>query len=364
MTLARLYGRKLGHGSLAVVTRGFESALSAHGVLKGVYAMDLGAGYVDGEAPTEGADARHGVYVGPLSVVCQMFRLGRHEHHFIMVTPNSDQLPRALVTELLGYQKKYHVCFMAPSAWAASVVRNFLGECIVVPHGVSPEYQPHPEFAQELSSLYDRGAFRVIHFSSSDRQRKGTVELLKAWSVVQASIEPDLGGKLLCVMDFPARRALEDAIADGEILDWDRLRESVTIADRADLPPEAMARSLCQSHVVCQPSRGEGFGLVPLEALCSGVPVVATTVTGHSEYMNPRPRGLEEIPTGLMAPLDDLPGSQAPSLAPLDIARALVRARDDWRTLWMWSQNESTALRANWQWACQLGHFADLLKNT
>ncbi len=364
MTLARLYGRKLGHGSLAVVTRGFESALSAHGMLKGVYAMDLGAGYVDGEAPTEGADARHGVYVGPLSAVCQMFRLGRHEHHFIMVTPNSDQLPISLVHELLGYQREYRVCFMAPSAWAAGIVRGFLGQCITVPHGVAPEYKPHPEFASELSSLYERKAFRVIHFSSSDRQRKGTVELLQAWEILQGAGWAWQGGILLCVLDYPARVALEEAIADGKVEDWKSLKETVMLVDRSDFPPEAMCNMLCHSHVVCQPSRGEGFGLVPLEALCSGVPVVATTVTGHSEYMSPRPRGLEEISTGLMAPIDDLPGSQAPSLAPLGLARALVRARDDWRTLWMWAQNESPALRANWQWACQLSHFADLLKNT
>jgi glycosyltransferase involved in cell wall biosynthesis len=364
VTTARLYGRQLGHGSLAIVTRGFESALKAYGLLRGVYAIDLAASYVDGECPTDGADARHGVYVGPLNAVGQMFERGRHEKHWVMVTPNSDQLPQDLVTKLTRYQNDHVVQYMAPSRWAARVVQGFLGSCITVPHGVSPEYQPHPEYAKELSDQYEQGAFRVIHFSSSDRQRKGTFELLKAWEILVQSKAWD-GAQLLCVMDYPARVAIEEAIADGEIQDWSSLKQSVTLMDRADLAPDVMARTLCRSHVVCQPSRGEGFGLVPLEALCSGVPVVATAVTGHSEYMPACYKALEEIPTGPLAPIDDLPGSLAPSVYPPSIAQALKRARDDWRTLWMWAQNGSPTLRAQWQWACSLNDFADqLLKSS
>lgn len=364
MTLARVYGKQLGHGSLAVVTRGFEETLRAHALLAGSYAVDLAGNCVDGEAPTEGADARHGIYVGPLNAVGQMFEQGRHEHHWVMVTPNSDQLPKDLVRQLDRYRDKHAVSFLAPSRWAADVVAHFLGLCLTVPHGVSPEYRPYPELTSELLALYEQKTFRVIHFSSSERQRKGTAELLKAWEILMGTGWAWQGARLLCVMDYPARAALEEAIADGDIADWKALSETVTLMDRAELPPEGMARTLCRSHVVCQPSRGEGFGLIPLEALCSGVPVVATAVTGHAEYLNDSVKGLEIISTGDLRPIDDLPGSRAPSVTPLAIAQALGRARDDWKALWMWAQNGSPAWRAKWQWSSSLNFFTELLKAT
>ena len=36
------------------------------------------------------------------------------------------------------------------------------------------------------------------------------------------------------------------------------------------------------------PSRGEGFGLPPLQAALTGLPVIMTTHTGMAEYYNPR----------------------------------------------------------------------------
>ena len=49
------------------------------------------------------------------------------------------------------------------------------------------------------------------------------------------------------------------------------------------------------------PQRWEGFGLTPLEAMASGVPVVATDVGAFSELLQPAP---DE--TGILVPRDDL----------------------------------------------------------
>ena len=46
-----------------------------------------------------------------------------------------------------------------------------------------------------------------------------------------------------------------------------------------------MASYLGGFDLVCQPSRAEGFGLVPLEARACGVPVAATLCTGHADHM-------------------------------------------------------------------------------
>jgi len=354
---ARLYGKRLGYGSLATVMRGFEGALTKAGLLRGIYAVDEAGSFVDGECPTDGADARYGVYVGPLGAVGQMFERGKHEHHFVMVTPNSDQLPESLVREIAGYQDRYDITLMAPSAWAAVVVAKFLPAwpILIVPHGVSLEYRVLAELSVETRRAFQENEFRVLHLSTSARQRKGTLELIQGWQSIPRA------GKLLCVMDYPARLALEEALLDGEAGPID---DSIKIVDRADLPPERMARSLARSHVVCQPSRGEGFGLVPLEALACGVPVVATAVTGHTEYLSRATPGAVIIGTTKdLRPIDDLPGSRAPAVDPMDVALALVRARTSWLELQRAALDNAHIWRSNWSWEASLEPFIERLKN-
>ena len=43
-----------------------------------------------------------------------------------------------------------------------------------------------------------------------------------------------------------------------------------------------------RSHCVVYPSSGEGFGLVPLEAMAVGRPVILTDYSGMTEYINER----------------------------------------------------------------------------
>lgn len=57
-----------------------------------------------------------------------------------------------------------------------------------------------------------------------------------------------------------------------------------------------------QAHCYVQPSRGEGFGLQPLQALCQGIPTIATTDHGHGAYKHlvahPVRTHLDRVPEG------------------------------------------------------------------
>ena len=364
MTLVRLYGRETGNGSLAVVTRGFERALKQAEIFAGFYGIDTADSYGD-ELSSAGSNARHAVYTGPLGGVGKMFEAGRHEHHWVMIAPNSDQLPRALVAELKRYQEKHSLRFLAPSQWAAGVVRSFIGDCMAVPHGVTPEFQTDTKAADEVRMLYQAGTFRALHFSTSDRQRKGTIELLQAWQILQRD-GALRGARLLCVLDYAAKLALDEALSEGAVEDWSSCRQTVTITDRGDLTPAGMASTLALAHVVCQPSRGEGFGLIPLESLCVGTPIVATTATGHSEYLSLErpPGGAVLITPGLDAPIDDLPGSQAPFVTPGSIAQALKKAREDWPALHALAQKEAPRWQSTWSWEASLGPLVFMLRLT
>lgn len=355
MNRVRLYGRTLGHSSLAVVTAGFRGVLDRAGLLAGVYGVDL----PDNE-DTAGAAAYHGVYTGSLGALEEMFKHGRHMHYWIMLAPNSNRLPKDLVRLLHGFQDRYgtgRVHFMAPSAWGATVVQQSLDHCRVVPHGIDPTiFHVDEVLASASVRHFLAGEFRVAHFSTSDRQRKGTLELIQAWREL-ALLWDWQTSKLLCVMDYPAKAALLEALAEAEL----PLPDSVVLADRQDT---LLSKIYSTCHLVCQPSRGEGFGLVPLEALACGVPVAMTCVTGHTEYMDPNPisSGVEIIETGELTPIDDLPGSQAPSLASRHIAQALLRARGHWLTHQADAIRCAPVLHEEWSWAASLAGFVELLE--
>lgn len=355
MTLARLYGRVLGQSSLAVVTEGFRSVLEEAGLLAGIYGIDEPEDLDDPE-PRPGADARDGVYTGALSRVGKMFEQGRHERHWVMLAPNSDKLPDALVRDLAGYQKKHGVRFMAPSRWAAAVVKTYLGECHSVPHGVSAEFRVRPELArltEILRAKYRAGQFHVLHFSTSAQARKGTLELLQAWNL----FANDDGCSLTCVLDYPARRAVLEAGADAGVM-----LDRVIFFDRGDFTDLDMAAVIQGSHVVCQPSRGEAFGLVPLQALACGTPVIATIATGHSEYLSATTTGMVWVPTDGEGPLDDLPGSRGPIVRPESIVLALKTARESWEYLQQIAREVAPEWQQAWSWKASLTPFVDRLR--
>lgn len=356
MSRVRLYGRTLGHSSLAVVTEGFRSVLARADLLAGVYGVDL-----PDNPSTMGAAAHHGVFTGSLGAVAEMFKHGHHEHYWIMIAPNSEQLPRDLVRLLLGFEAQYgarRVHFLAPSAWAAVEVEKFLGYCRVVPHGVDPtRFHVDETLASAAKELFLAGDFRVSHFSTSDRQRKGTLELVQAWCELEALPEWS-GAKLLCVMDYPAKQSLMEAVLEARL----ELPDSIILADRQDT---LLSKIYGTSHLICQPSRGEGFGLVPLEALACGVPVAMTCVTGHTEYMDPHPigSGVEIIDTGDLEPIDDLPMSRAPALRWQHVYNSLRRARSRWLTHQADALRCVPTLHAEWSWERSLGDFVSGLKS-
>jgi glycosyltransferase involved in cell wall biosynthesis len=83
------------------------------------------------------------------------------------------------------------------------------------------------------------------------------------------------------------------------------------------LPPDRLAALYAQCRLFAMPSRGEGFGLVYLEAMHFGKPCVASTADGGSEVVVD---GL----TGLLVPPDDLDAIRV-AVTRLLIDRALAK---------------------------------------
>jgi glycogen(starch) synthase len=115
--------------------------------------------------------------------------------------------------------------------------------------------------------------------------RKNVVRLADAFARVGR-------GTLTFVGDGPLRAQLEG-------------RKGVTLA--GPVPHEDVPAWVGQSHVVCQPSLVEPFGLALLEAMAVGRSVVATRVGGPPEFVRPGagvfvdPTDEEDIARGLRA---------------------------------------------------------------
>jgi glycogen(starch) synthase len=116
-------------------------------------------------------------------------------------------------------------------------------------------------------------------------ERKNVVRLAEAFARVGE-------GTLTFVGDGPLRTALEG-------------RQGVIVRGR--VPHAEIPERLAESHVLCQPSLIEPFGLALLEAMAAGRSVVATRVGGPPEFVTPQagvlvdPTDVDDLARGLAA---------------------------------------------------------------
>jgi glycosyltransferase involved in cell wall biosynthesis len=163
---------------------------------------------------------------------------------------------------------------------------------------------PRKEERDRIRSEEGWGRDRVVFlFVGRLSSEKGILDLLEAWGAVAAPqallvvVGPDMAGHEMDVgpaaRAFVARHALEGRV--------------VFYGPRHDVP-----RLLQAADVFVQPSHYEAFGIAAVEAMATGLPVVASRVGGLRDF-------LRDGENGLFAD----PGS------PADLARHLNRLLDD-----------------------------------
>jgi glycosyltransferase involved in cell wall biosynthesis len=115
----------------------------------------------------------------------------------------------------------------------------------------------------------------TVGFVGALSQRKGARYLLAA----MASL-PKGGAKLIIY----TRAAVDRDLIRGF--------EGVDVEIRGGLSDAALAADMKRCDLVALPSIAEGFGLVILEAMACGVPVLCTTSTGGADFIKHRQNGL------------------------------------------------------------------------
>jgi phosphatidylinositol alpha-mannosyltransferase len=173
---------------------------------------------------------------------------------------------RPLLTPLM----RRIACRIAVSEAARrTVARYFPGTYEIVPNGIEFDAfrtpRPRPGAA-------DAGRRHVL-FVGRLEPRKGVESLVRAMARVQAEVRD---ARLLIVGDGPDRHRLESLAASAGT----DARFTGYVDDDA-LPGYFQA-----ADVFCSPATGgESFGVVLLEAMACGTPVVATAIQGYSELI-------------------------------------------------------------------------------
>lgn len=270
----RVYHSSQFVGSFNTLAQGYRRAFEQLGV-KAAFLNVTTPPDEDG-FDANGSDYDVGLYLGHPTHLSLMAHHNRHRERLIMIAPNGDGLPKHVVEDC----KKFGVTPISPSAWGAGVVANefHLDDVDVAHHGVylpegSPRYEQRIERA--ICAELGRQAVQVLHVTSTASDRKGTLSILRDFEDKGTD-----GVHLTIRCDMSVRQDIMYAV--------DRLAPNVKYAVRVDSDPVPNDGGwydyLRSFDLVLQPSRAEGFGLVPLEAAAAGVPVVMTNVTGHREF--------------------------------------------------------------------------------
>jgi glycosyltransferase involved in cell wall biosynthesis len=157
---------------------------------------------------------------------------------------------------------------IVPSTWCQKVFADSGIETTVVPLGYDDKvYSYIPRYVKDRRKT----PFVFLHYNAFNI-RKGFPEVFKAF--VQ---EFDKGE--------PVKLILKTVLNDPPIpINTDRYPNIEIICEKysGDKMMELLGRSDCFVF----PSRGEGFGMTPLEAMATGIPAIVPNAHGISEYFN------------------------------------------------------------------------------
>lgn len=158
---------------------------------------------------------------------------------------------------------------IVPSKWCASVFKNAGIDAKVVPLGYDDtvyEYKERPNRAQ------NHEPFTFIHYNAFNL-RKGFTEVFRAFVEEFKHLEPvrmifkttlDTLPLPISKEKYPNIEIVQGKTEDSKILEL-----------------------LYKSDCFVFPSRGEGFGMTPLEAMATGIPAIVPNAHGITEYFNP-----------------------------------------------------------------------------
>lgn len=161
---------------------------------------------------------------------------------------------------------------IAVSEAGEGLVKHFKGPLKIIPNGIDLT-----RFNPNVSKLdkYNDGKFNILFVGRLD-PRKGSQVLLPSFAQIKRT-HPEC--RLIIVGDGYLKDSLKKEVQDNRILDVEFVGEV-----KAENTPSYYA----SANIFCAPSiRGETFGIILLEGMATGVPVITTDIDGYREVVPP-----------------------------------------------------------------------------
>jgi phosphatidylinositol alpha-mannosyltransferase len=179
---------------------------------------------------------------------------------------------------LKPFFNKLHGRIAVSSPAREFVAKHLPGDYTIIPNGIDYDRfavpkEPIPEFDDDRLDVLFVGRLE---------KRKGLKFLLRAWPLVRREF-PNArllvvgggGRRLESYRRYAEQRGLDEVVFAGHV------------------PPRDLERYYQTSDVFCAPSTGqESFGIVLLEAMAAGRPIVATAIPGYAEVVTHGGEGL------------------------------------------------------------------------
>jgi phosphatidylinositol alpha-mannosyltransferase len=196
------------------------------------------------------------------------------------------------------YHRKLHGLVAVSNPARDFVGRYFRGQYSVVPNGVDLDrFGAH---VKPLPELRD-GKINIL-FLGRLEQRKGLGVLLRAYAQVKERI-PELRLVIVGPAQDRARRRYESFVEAQNIRD---------VIFAGFVSDEDKPRYFASADIYCAPNTGkESFGIVLLEAMATGLPVVASDIPGFAQVISSGREGIlvrRDDPLSLASALSLLAG--------------------------------------------------------
>lgn len=144
----------------------------------------------------------------------------------------------------------------------------------VIPNGVDLERFENLSSENIRRKLEITNEQKIVIFAGILRPIKGVKYLIQAMNIIR---QKNTKASLMLIGDGEERQSLEELVKESN------LGDCVTFVGQ--VPNEEVLEYMAASDVFALPSLSEGFPIVSLEAMASGLPIVATKVGGLPEIV-------------------------------------------------------------------------------
>ena len=218
----------------------------------------------------------------------------------------------------------------------------------VIPEGVDPDFF-HPGIAPFANPPKEKFRF-FTNFAWG--KRKGVDVLFKAFRQEFSDKED------VCLMIKTLKSYHGHQIRDELKLVYDRKGAAAVYVYDMEVQRYELGRMYRMGNVFVWPSRGEGFGLPPIEALACGMPVIASNHSAHLEFLlkdkKPLPGVL--LLDGKVQKYDGgdslyYPGFNWFNPSVSDLRKKMRYSYENYQDLKEKAEQSSEYIRKNWAWS-------------